>query len=136
MGVDYYALSFVRDADVIYELKDYLAKQGELPQADAGPPLRPASSCSVRPSCTLPLPAAALAAAASQPLCCRAAAGLVGTSAIGVLAKIESADSVAHLDDILDAVDGAMVARGDLGAELPVEEVRGWLGGVLSWCCA
>ena len=42
---------------------------------------------------------------------------------IGVLAKIESADSVGHLEEILDAVDGAMVARGDLGAELPVEEV-------------
>ncbi len=28
VGVDYYALSFVRSADVIYELKDYLAKQG------------------------------------------------------------------------------------------------------------
>ncbi len=45
-------------------------------------------------------------------------------ASIGVLAKIESADSVGHLEDILDAVDGAMVARGDLGAELPVEEVR------------
>ena len=45
-------------------------------------------------------------------------------AAIGVLAKIESADSVGNLEDILDAVDGAMVARGDLGAELPVEEVR------------
>ena len=43
---------------------------------------------------------------------------------IGVLAKIESADSVGHLDEILDAVDGAMVARGDLGAELPVEQAR------------
>jgi pyruvate kinase len=42
---------------------------------------------------------------------------------IGVLAKIESAESVEHLEEILDAVDGAMVARGDLGAELPVEEV-------------
>ena len=40
-----------------------------------------------------------------------------------MLAKIESADSVDNLEDILDAVDGAMVARGDLGAELPVEEV-------------
>lgn len=42
---------------------------------------------------------------------------------IGVLAKIESADSVSNLEDVLDAVDGAMVARGDLGAELPVEQV-------------
>ncbi len=44
-------------------------------------------------------------------------------AAIGVLAKIESAASVDNLESILDAVDGAMVARGDLGAELPVEEV-------------
>ena len=28
VGVDYYALSFVRNADVIYELKRYLAQQG------------------------------------------------------------------------------------------------------------
>ena len=45
-------------------------------------------------------------------------------ASIGVLAKIESADSVMHLEEILDAVDGAMVARGDLGAELPVDTVR------------
>lgn len=30
VGVDYYALSFVRNADVIYELKRYLAKEGDL----------------------------------------------------------------------------------------------------------
>lgn len=61
---------------------------------------------------------------------------------IGVLAKIESADSVGHLEEILDAVDGAMVARGDLGAELPVEEVPFWqnmivqvrVGGCSCWC--
>jgi pyruvate kinase len=34
--------------------------------------------------------------------------------------------SVKSLEDILDAVDGAMVARGDLGAELAVEEVPYW----------
>ena len=49
--------------------------------------------------------------------------GFPAGAKIGVLAKIESADSVGHLEEILDAVDGAMVARGDLGAELPVEEV-------------
>ena len=29
VGVDYFALSFVRDAEVIYELKEFLAKEGE-----------------------------------------------------------------------------------------------------------
>lgn len=75
MGVDYYALSFVRDADCIYELQAYLKRHG---------------------------------------------------SHAKVLAKIESADAVETLDSILDAVDGAMVARGDLGAELPVECVPFW----------
>ena len=31
VGVDYYALSFVRNADVIYELKRWLSQQGEAP---------------------------------------------------------------------------------------------------------
>ncbi|PIZ71565.1 pyruvate kinase [Candidatus Peregrinibacteria bacterium CG_4_10_14_0_2_um_filter_43_11] len=44
-------------------------------------------------------------------------------SFIKVIAKIESAASIPHIDDILEVTDGAMVARGDLGAELPVEEV-------------
>ena len=30
VGVDYYALSFVRNAEVIYELKNWLATQGEV----------------------------------------------------------------------------------------------------------
>ena len=53
---------------------------------------------------------------------------------IGVLAKIESADSVQNLEEILDAVDGAMVARGDLGAELPVEEVPYWQSRIVQGC--
>nr|AIT70038.1 pyruvate kinase [Chondrus crispus] len=40
-----------------------------------------------------------------------------------VLSKIESADAVKRLRPILEASDGAMVARGDLGAEIPVEDV-------------
>ncbi|KAI4315150.1 hypothetical protein L6164_027992 [Bauhinia variegata] len=70
--VDFYAVSFVKDARVVHELKDYL------------------KSCNAD---------------------------------IHVIVKIESADSIPNLHSILSASDGAMVARGDLGAELPIEEV-------------
>ena len=42
---------------------------------------------------------------------------------IPVIAKIERADAVDHLDGIIDAAHGIMVARGDLGVELPMEDV-------------
>ncbi|XP_020575165.1 pyruvate kinase isozyme G, chloroplastic isoform X4 [Phalaenopsis equestris] len=71
-NIDFYALSFVKDAKVVCELKDYLR------------------SCNAD---------------------------------IHVIVKIESADSIPNLQSIISASDGAMVARGDLGAELPIEEV-------------
>ncbi len=40
-----------------------------------------------------------------------------------VMAKIEKPSALDHLDEILDLSDGLMVARGDLGVELPPEEV-------------
>ncbi|XWS62109.1 hypothetical protein CRYUN_Cryun07bG0183100 [Craigia yunnanensis] len=70
--VDFYAVSFVKDAKVVHELKDYL------------------KGCNAD---------------------------------IHVIVKIESADSILNLHSIISASDGAMVARGDLGAELPIEEV-------------
>jgi pyruvate kinase len=46
----------------------------------------------------------------------------LGTS-VPVIAKIERADAVENLDDIIDEAYGVMVARGDLGVECPLERV-------------
>ncbi|MEM1312255.1 MAG: pyruvate kinase [Patescibacteria group bacterium] len=44
-------------------------------------------------------------------------------SEIKVVSKVESTDAVKNLESIIDHSDGIMVARGDLGAELPIEDV-------------
>jgi pyruvate kinase len=70
--VDYIALSFVRSADDVKELKNWLSKR---------------------------------------------------QSKIPVIAKIEKKEAVDNLFEIIMAADGIMVARGDLGVELPPQEV-------------
>lgn len=72
LGVDYIALSFVRDASDIDRVHEIMAEEG----------------------ITLP-----------------------------VIAKIEKPQAVEHLENITDAFDGIMVARGDLGVEMPLEQV-------------
>jgi pyruvate kinase len=42
---------------------------------------------------------------------------------VPVMAKIERPEAVDDLEAVLDAFDGVMVARGDLGVELPLEQV-------------
>jgi len=47
----------------------------------------------------------------------------VGATRLPVIAKIEKPEAIANLEAIVRAFDGIMVARGDLGVELPLEQV-------------
>jgi len=68
--IDYVALSFVRDAESILELRDFM-----------------------------------------------------GDRAVPIIAKLEKPEALENLDAIIDAADGVMVARGDLGVEISSEKV-------------
>jgi pyruvate kinase len=92
--VDFIALSFVRRPEDLREAKRLIADA--LARAPEPPSPRPEG-----------LHSSAYAA----------------ERAIPVIAKIEKPEAVEHLDAILDASDGVMVARGDLGVEMPLEDV-------------
>jgi pyruvate kinase len=82
-GVDYVALSFVRDPADVLRVKQLIAKVG---------------------------------------------------SEVRVIAKIEKPEAVAKIDQIIEAADGIMVARGDLGVEMPPEEIPVLQKRIISIC--
>ncbi|CAM8996550.1 unnamed protein product [Rhodiola kirilowii] len=61
------------------------------------------------------------------------AAHSVGSD-IAVVAKIESIESLQNLEEIIQASDGIMVARGDLGAQIPLEQVPSAQQRIVSLC--
>ncbi|ACT94588.1 pyruvate kinase [Dyadobacter fermentans] len=71
-NVEWIALSFVRTAEEILKVKEYIANKGKFAR---------------------------------------------------VVAKIEKPEAILNIDEIIEATDAIMVARGDLGVELPAEEV-------------
>ncbi len=62
-----------------------------------------------------------------------AARKIVGKRAL-LMSKIEKPAALNELSDIIAASDGIMVARGDLGVELPPEHLPGWQKTIISKC--
>lgn len=52
----------------------------------------------------------------------RSAAAALGHNPF-IIAKIERAGALDHIDGILEAADAVMIARGDLGVEIPIEQI-------------
>ena len=53
---------------------------------------------------------------------------------ISIIAKIETAQAVKNINEIISSADGIMVARGDLGAEIPYERIPAVQDAIVSLC--
>jgi pyruvate kinase len=94
-GVDFIALSFVRRSEDVRVAKAVIAEE-----IAANPDrVRPKAPTGLHPSV------------------------YVADATIPLIAKLEKPEAIANLDSILMAADGVMVARGDLGVEMPLEQV-------------
>ncbi|HZC07632.1 MAG TPA: pyruvate kinase [Ktedonobacterales bacterium] len=94
-GVDFIALSFVRRSEDVRAAKALIAEE-----IAANPDrVRPKAPTGLHP------------------------AVYVADQTIPLIAKLEKPEAIANLDSILMASDGVMVARGDLGVEMPLEQV-------------
>lgn len=51
-----------------------------------------------------------------------------------IIAKIENQSAIDHIDEIIDAADGIMVARGDLAVEVPYQELAHWQKVIIHKC--
>ena len=51
---------------------------------------------------------------------------------VSIMAKIEKPSALDYINEIANLADGIMIARGDLGVELPIESVPGWQKKIIS----
>lgn len=51
-----------------------------------------------------------------------------------IVAKIESQPALDHLDELIESSDAIMVARGDLGIEVPIEQLAYWQKEIITKC--
>lgn len=58
----------------------------------------------------------------------------MGNDHIGIIAKVENENAFEDLDEIIKVSDGVMVARGDLGVEVPMERVPGIQKAIIAKC--